>query len=154
MDNVYSSVTIKPPVVPADFEGMAGTTKADLAAAILKLVAESIVAGINQEQPSSFDLNAINNRLNEIENELDIADIKSRTIRMDAVTNATLTVPFEDMGTDNYTVDAAFIVPDATDINTVTWALIIDSKKSNQCKLRIDGTAAAYEIEVRILENK
>lgn len=153
MTNVYSQVTAKVPEVPADFEARAGTTKSDLARAILQLVSQSEFNGINLDSPDNFDLNEINNRLTATEEGVTKATRAQRVVSMSGIANGLLTIPFDPMPTNNYQVDLIFVTPN-TNINTVTWSLIENSKATNQCQVRIDGNANPYKIEVTITEVK
>lgn len=153
MTNTYSQVTIKVPEVPEDFEARAGTTKTDLAEAILKLIQGAQLNGVNLDSPDNFDLNEINNRLNKVEADAASAKLQQRLVVVSGINNGLITVPFAEMPSASYKADVVLITANVN-INTVTWSLIENSKTPSQCQFRIDGTAAPYKIEVSILEVK
>lgn len=154
MDNQFSQVTIEIPTVPADFDATAGNTKRDFAVALLDLVSKAQLLGINLEQPNNFDLATIQSRLTTIENTANSSKLKQRTIRISGIDSGALVVPFDDIGTTNYWVNLIVIVPSAALANTVTWALLDNSKQTNQCTLHIKGTGSIYTFEIHILEIK
>lgn len=151
MDNLFSQPRLQLPEIPADFENQAGSSRVDFARALFKLIAAAPVIGITQTNPTPYDLTALTQRVQAIEEDQDSIP-KMRTILKDGVSNATLTVGFEDIGSTDYLVNVIPMTPDA-DINTVTWSLVEDSRKTNECKIRIDGTGAAYKFLVHIIEN-
>lgn len=153
MTNSFSQVTIKVPTIPADFEAKAGTTKTDLAEAILALISGSQLNGVNLDSPDNFDLNEINNRLKSVEEGVINAKVQQRIVELNGIANGLLTIPFAEMPTANYSVNVAFVTPN-TNINTVTWSVIQGSKQVSQCQIRIDGDANPYKLEVTITEIK
>lgn len=153
MDNQFSQVSISVPEIPADFEARAGSSKTDLASAILLLISAAQVNGIDLSQPNNFDLAQIQNRLTAVEASVEKQQLNQRTVGLTGIANGLLTIPFDDMPSTNYWVNLIFITTN-TNLNTVTWGLITGSKQTNQCQVRIDGDASPYQIEVQILENK
>ena len=108
---------------------------------------------MNLDSPDNFDLNEINTRLVKVESDAAAAKLQQRIIFLNGLSNGLLTVPFADMPSASYDVNLIFITPN-TNINTVTWSLIENSKTPSQCQVRIDGTANPYKIEVTITEVK
>lgn len=113
--------------------------------------------GINLEQPNNFDLAAIQNRLTTVENTANSSKLKQRNVRISGIDGSTagapLVIPFDDIGTTNYSVNAIFIVPTSLGINC-TWALLDNSKQTNQVTLSIRGNASTYFVELQIIELK
>lgn len=154
MNNDFSQVTIKVPTIPDDFEAKAGTSKTDLARAILDLIQNgSQLNGINLDTPQNFDLNQIQNQLDTLTTGVTAAKLQQRTVSLSGIDSGLLTIPFDDIGTTNYMVNA-IVISTNTNINTVTWSLIAGSKTSSQCQIRIDGDASPYTVEVQITEIK
>lgn len=150
MDNQNARPTLQPPNVPADFESSAGTSRTDFATALLELLKESTIEGVNPENPTSFDFSALQAQVTALE--ADMQNIKARTPRrviMSGVTNGLVVVPFQDVGTANYQVDLAFVTPNVN-FPAINWAIINGSKKSDQVQLRIDGDAGSYSMEITI----
>lgn len=151
MDNTFSQPGLVLPEIPSDFENKAGSSRVDFARALFDLLKSAQISGINQTSPNPYDLTSLTARVAAIETEQeDIPEM--RTILKDGVSNATLTVNFQAMPTADYLVNVIPITPDA-DINTVTWSLVDESRTVDQCKIRIDGTGAAYKFLVHIIEN-
>lgn len=151
MDNVYSQPGLVLPDIPEDFENKAGSSRVDFARAMFELLKSATISGINQTSPNPYDLSSLITRVTAIE-EAQEGIPEMRTILKDGVNDATITVNFQAMPSADYLVNVIPITPDAN-INTVTWSLIDESRTVDQCKIRIDGTGAAYKFLVHIIEN-
>lgn len=149
MDNVFSQPALELPEVPADFEAKAGSSKTDLVKAIFTLLKSATISGINQSSPQPYDLAALEKQVTELQDQATKTPI-IRSVLKAGVTNGNITAAFEDVGTTNYLVSVEPVVPDG-DINTVTWAVIDNSKKTNEVTIRIDGTGATYQFLVSII---
>jgi hypothetical protein len=150
MHNQNARPAIVPPVVPSNIETLVGTSKSDFVKAILDLVAQSTITGINQENPDSFDISSIQQTLEE-QGE-DIAALNARTPRriiQDGVSNGIVVVPFPDIGTINYQVSLAYVTPNVN-FDPIQWSIVENEKKTNQVMLRLDGRSGTFEIEVTI----
>ena len=150
MDNANSQPAIVTPEIPTDFESKAGTSKTELAAAILALVRTSKITGIQPDQPSPYDLAALTSQVEG--HETRIVKLESRKIRrvsLNGVNNGLVVVPFQDIGTTDYKVDLAYVTPNVN-FDPIQWSIIEGSKLSNQVQLRLDGRSGTFQIEVTI----
>lgn len=151
MDNLASQPSIVPPTVPADFEAKAGNSRVDFAKALFALLAGAKISGIIAAEPSPYDLAAISSQLAQIQIAADkIIARTPRRIVLAGIANGVLTVPFQDIGTVNYQVDVAFVSPNSDLPDSLMWAIIKDSKQTAQVNIRVNGNAAAMDIEVTI----
>lgn len=149
MDNQYSQPAIQRPALPPDFEAKAGTSKSDLANAILDMIAQAKITGIVPSEPSPYDLAALTSQVDNLQKEVDKGIRKVRRVTMQGVNNGLVVVPFQDIGTNNYEVELAYLTPNVN-FDPIQWSIIEDSKKSNQVELRLDGRSGAFSIEVTI----
>ena len=151
MDNSNSQPSIVLPVIPADFESAAGTSKTDFLKAAFALIAASEITGIQSNEPSPYDIGVLAGYIKTILADLD--EIKKRRVRrvfMAGISNGVVIAPFPDIGTTDYQVDVAFVTVDTDLPNSLMWAIIKDSKSSNQVSLRINGNAAQMDLEITI----
>lgn len=152
MENEFSNAAIVPPAVPADFEARAGATKTDLVRAIFQLLRSSQVSGFSPTTDDIFDIGEIVNRLTKLEATVTANKYEDRTVSIAGVANGLLTVSFDDIGTNNYSVFVTLLTANPM-ANTVTWSLISGSKATNGCQLYIKGDASTYTVEVHIVKN-
>lgn len=151
MDNSFSQPGLVLPEIPSDFENEAGSSRVDFARALFDLLKSATISGINQTSPNPYDLTSLTARVTAIEeNQEGIPQM--RTVLKDGVNDATLTVNFEAMPDADYLVNVIPVTPDAN-INTVTWSLVDESRTVDSCKIRIDGTGAAYKFIIHIIQN-
>lgn len=148
MDNNFSQPALDIPVIPDDFEAQAGSTRKEFAEALRRLFSGTKVTGITEPTPTPYDLTVLTQKVEALEA---VKVPKMRSILKDGVSNDTLLVAFEDIGTADYFVNVVCVTPDA-DINTVTWSVVTNSQKTNEVKIRIDGTGATYKFLVNIIE--
>jgi hypothetical protein len=73
---------------------------------------------------------------------------------MTGVDDGQITVPFPDIGTVNYDVNASVIIPDGVNPTPVGIYPIAASFTSSQFKARVDGSGAAYQIKFVVIEIK
>lgn len=93
MDNITSLPKIVTPQIPSDFEAKAGTSKTDFAKVILQLIAGAKITGIIQEQPSPFDLGAMQSNISRLESEVQkFSGRKIRRVFLNGIANGILTV--------------------------------------------------------------
>lgn len=152
MDNSNSRPSLDLPTVPSDFESRAGSSRVDFAKALFELLKGATITNIVNDEPNPFDLGSVQAALTALTAEFNQNGTpKQRLITVQAVTNGLITIAFDDIGTTSYKVSAIFLTNGA-DINTVTWSLVDGSKATNQCQIWVDGTAAAYKLEVHILQ--
>ena len=138
---------LKLPNVPADF-GLTTSSKSEFATALFELLKSATIEGINETAPSPYDLTNLQNRVEVLEATKTPA---MRSVLKDGVNDSTLTVAFADIGTDDYFVNVEAVTPDSG-INTVTWSVVENSKKTNEVKIRVDGTGSTYQFLVTIVE--
>lgn len=148
MDNQFSQPALLLPAIPSDFESKAGSSRVDFARALFSLLASARITGINPTSPQPYDLTTLQAAVEELQAS---PQPKFRSILKDGVANASIIVPFADIGTEAYFVNVVFVTPD-TNINTVTWSVVDDSQQSDQVTIRIDGDASTYGILVNIIE--
>jgi hypothetical protein len=151
LDNQNSKPSIVPPALPVNFEQMAGTSKSDFARAILELMKSATIDGIQSDSPTPYDLSALQQSVQNLEGDVDKLKLRTpRRITVPASGNALIVVPFQDVGTDDYQVDAAWVTPNAP-LSGTKWSIVAGSKKSNQVSLRVHGIDAdTYTLEVTI----
>lgn len=150
MDNTNSAPLLELPTVPSDFEAKCGTTKTDLVKAIFQLLQGAKISGINSESPSPYDLAAITAQTES--NSKAIATLEQRKIRraiLNGVSNGVVVVTFQDIGTENYEVELAYVTPNEN-FDPIQWSIIENTKTSQQVQLRLDGRSGAFHIEVTI----
>lgn len=149
MDNQTSAPTLELPVIPSDFEKKCGSSKTDFLKAAFELLSGAKITGINQD-PQPYDLAAITSQMDT--NTAAINDLQQRKVRrqiLQGVNNGLVVVPFQDIGTLNYSVEVAYVTPNVN-FDPIQWSIIEDSKKTNQVQLRLDGRSGAFHIEVTI----
>jgi tRNA uridine 5-carbamoylmethylation protein Kti12 len=149
-DNTNSKPILVPPSLPQDFEKMAGSSKTDFANALLYILRQSTIDGIQPSQPSDYDISALTKQV-EVQ-QADLDKIKARTPRrktIAAVNASTVIVEFDDVGTDVYEVTGTWL-GENVNFATVNWSVVTGSKQSNQVTIRFDGNASPYALEVTI----
>lgn len=151
MDNITSQPALVPPTVPADFDAAAGNSKSDLTRAIFALLASSKITGIQASEPNPFDLGTLAGQVASLQAAVDkIVARTPRRVVMAGIVNGIVIVPFPDIGTTDYQVDVAFVSPNTDLPDSLMWSIIKNSKSSNQVSLRINGNAAAMDLEITI----
>lgn len=151
MENQTSQPALELPAIPSDFEARAGTSRTDFVSALFDLLASARITGIVSSTPTPYDLAAIVNDIAEIQAAI-TAGIKTiRRITVGGVNNGEVTVPFQDIGTTNYQVDVAFVWTSGGAFPSgLNWAVVGGSKTATQVKIRCDGAAATFDLEVTI----
>lgn len=148
MDNSFTQPTLELPEIPSDFEARAGTSRLDFLRAVFELLKSTRVAGIIQSSPQPYDLSTLQARIEQLESN---PVPKMRSVLKDGVTDASIIVAFEDIGTTDYFVNVVPITED-TNINTFTWSVVDNSQQTNQVTIRVDGNASTYKLLVNIIE--
>jgi hypothetical protein len=151
MDNANSQPQIQTPTVPVDFEAKAGTSKSDFARAILQLLSGAKIIGITPDAPSPYDLAALTASVEDLQQEMDKVNRPIRRITMQGVNNGQIIVPFQDIGTKNYSVSVAYVTPSGTNFDPIQWSIVENSKQTSQVTIRCDGRSATFPIEVTIV---
>lgn len=150
MDNANSQPQIQTPTVPVDFEAKAGTSKSDFARAILQLLNGAKIIGITPDAPSPYDLAALTSSVEDLQEQMDMANRPIRRVIMQGVNNGVIIVPFLDIGTSNYQVAVAYVIPAGTNPDPIQWCIVKDSKLPTQVTLRLDGKSSDYPVEITI----
>lgn len=153
MDNSRSQPSLKLPTIPKDAEKKAGATKTEFLTFLFALLKGATVEGIISTEPTPFDLAKITAQIDDLIAANEVAHGKVRHQVLDAVSNGPIVVTFPDIGTTLYSVDVAFVTPNE-DYTKIQWAIVAESKKTNQVTLRIDGQAGPFQLEVTIRELK
>lgn len=153
MDNLFSKPTLELPEVPPDFEKAAGITKTDFLRAVFALLGGTTIKGINIDEPTPYDLAALSATVESILSDFDRLDVEIRRAVLDGVNNGAVIVPFQDIGTNNYQVDVAFLTPNIN-FDPIQWSIVDGSKTTSQVTLRLDGRVGPFKIEVTIRELK
>lgn len=150
MEQQTSQPALTLPAIPTNFDTLAGTSKADFAAALFEILKGAVISGIISSSPTPYDLAAIVSDITQLK--LDVAAVSKpiRRITVSGVNNGEITVPFQDVGTTNYQVDVAFVWTAGGAFPAIQWAIVGGSKLSSQVKIRCDGTAATFDLEVTI----
>jgi hypothetical protein len=150
MDNPQSLAMIQTPEVPDDFNGGVGV---EFARSLMKLLNSAQVVG-TEGNANPFDILQMQKQVEDLSDEVDAKARKERVVIMNGVNNGELVVPFENIGTTEYTVTAEIIIPAGADPPNVNVFVIDANKEAAQCKVRIDGTGNPYKFRFTILENK
>jgi hypothetical protein len=153
MENQVSQPTLELPNIPDDFETTAGTSRRDFAQALFDLLESARILGITQASPTPYDLAAIVSDIETLEAGLAAVSKIRRVITVSGVNNGEVTVPFQSVGTDDYQVDVAFVWTSGGAFPAIQWAIVGGSKTATQVKIRCDGTAATFDLEVTIIVN-
>lgn len=151
MDNQNSQPALVTPAVPPDFDIASGSSRGDFARALFALLDTAKITGIISEEPTPFDIGVLAGQIQTIQAAVDKLVARTpRRVTMVGIANGILIVPFPDVGTTDYQVDVAFVSPNTDLPDALMWSIIKNSKSSNQVSLRINGNAAAMDIEVTI----
>jgi hypothetical protein len=151
MDNEFSAPSLVLPAVPSDFEKKCGTSKTDFVNAVFELLESAKIAGLEPSEPLPYDLAALSAQVET--NTAAIAKLNLRTIRrqiLAGVNNGLVVVPFQDIGTVNYSVGLAYVTPNIN-FDPIQWSIVANSKQTNQVQLRLDGRSGTFQIEVTII---
>lgn len=147
--NNETAPTLQLPEVPETFNNGVGV---EFAKQLLALLSSTRVIGLSTDLAASIDFGQIQQKLNDMQAQLDLNSRKFRHVVMSGVTNAEMTVPFEDMGTTQYAAWATPIIDEGEDPGTIFACLVDGSKENTQVKFRIDGSGSAFKFEFFILE--
>lgn len=139
MDNAFSQAQLSLPPVPENFEAMAGSSKSDLVRAILNLLASAQITGINTDEPSSIDLGQLQNQIQSLQTQVTNNAVTIIQVPMSGVPAGLVTVAFDSVQTNVYSVDVAFITTGTT--TAPAWSLISGSQQQNQCQIFIGGSS-------------
>jgi len=151
MDNSTSQPAYVPPAVPPDTEIAAGTSRTDFTRFLLTLISTGKITGIVNSEPTPFDLGTLAGQVQTLQAAVDKVLARTpRFITMAGIANGILIVPFLDIGTTDYSVQASFVSPNTDLPDSLMYSIIQDSKSSNQVSLRINGNASHMNIEVVI----
>jgi hypothetical protein len=147
-----SNATLQLPTVPPDFNGGKGV---EFAQALFNLLSSTRIAGLAAEEAASMDFAALQQKITDLQDQLDLSTRKFRHIVMTGVTNAEMYVSFPDIGTTQYGAWAVPVIAQGEDPASNVVAYVIEgSKENNQCKFRIEGPGASYKLEFFFLEYK
>lgn len=153
MENQTSQPTLVLPAIPPNFDSIAGTSKSDYAAALFELLKGAIVTGIVSSSPIPYDLAALTTDVAQLKIDVAALNKKIRRITVSGVSNGEVTIPFQDIGTTNYDVDVAFVWTSGGPFpDSLNWAIVGGSKQTFQVKIRCDGNAATFDLDVVIRE--
>lgn len=152
MENQTSQPALVLPAVPPNFDSIAGTSKSDFANALFEVLKGAIISGIVSSTPIPYDLAALTTDVAQLKLDVAALNKKVRYVTVSGVNNGEVTVPFQDIGTTNYDVDVAFVWTSGGAFPAIQWAIVGGSKLSFQVKIRCDGTAATFDLEVTIRE--
>lgn len=151
MDNVNSLPTIKTVSVPSDAEAQAGTTITGLIKYILYLVEKSKIIGIDEENPLSGEIEALQKDMQVLKN--DMAEEKRMGVFIVSVpgtTGGSFTVPLPtELDSNIYQVDMSLSGP-AGAIPTHEWSVITGSKTKTQFQVQTTGNLTGYSLDFAI----
>lgn len=150
MPNTESLPQIIPPTVPADFNGGVGV---DFARALMTLMAQCQISGGNLTITNPFDAAAIQASVEELQDKIEDLP-KERVIEMNGVNNGEIPVPFQNIGTTNYSIITEILIPAGSNPPAVGVYIIDTSKEMAQFIARIDGTGNPYKFRFTVRENK
>lgn len=152
MDNEFSQAMLVAPVIPSDFEALAGNTKTSFAQALINLLNGSIVTGINPDQPSNFDLGQMQNQITTLQSQVAALQLTQQIVTLTNQAAGLITVAFPSpMPSTSYSVGVAPITTN-TSLGGFTWGLIVGSQTTTQCQIRVDGSTGPYDIAVVITQ--
>lgn len=150
-DNTFSQPSLIPAELPPSFEADAGTSKTDLANAILEHLKKSQIIGITQSSPNPVDITQLASDLSTLTTRVttDEAGIKTYRKIFTTIVDGTSTydLTFPSLGGVNYEVSVAFLTATPTDGGL--WSIVVKTDTSVRVKVAGISNNPTLEIIVR-----
>lgn len=151
MTNPIAAPQLSLPQVPDDFNGGVGV---DFARALMSLLGQITVTGLVDDGADPFDVGQMQEQIETIQTTLTTSTRKERTILMNGVNNGEIAVPFQDIGTIDYTVTYEIVIPTGSDPTPVVVYILDGTKTTSQFRARIDGTGNPYKFLFTVMQNQ
>ncbi|MCG3778245.1 MAG: hypothetical protein JW388_0958 [Nitrospira sp.] len=149
-----STPSLAVPSLPADFESRAGSSKTELARAILELLAGANIINYPTSAEDQFDLANFQQRLEDLEQNFEDAVKPIRRVRINGIATAetTTTFTFEDVGDTNFGVCVTIIDETTADIGASgRWFVQSATRTSTSVQVTTIGYAGTFDLEVLII---
>jgi len=145
-----SNPSLSIPSLPSDFESRAGSSKTELARAILELLAGASIQNYPTSAEDQFDLANFQQRLEDLEQNFEDAIKPIRRVRLNGIGNGTHIFSFEDVGDTNYGVATCFWKT-GTGSDEITWFFDNAAKTSSEVTLVLEDLTGTIDVEVLII---